>query len=390
MKLDPSLILPVDADQASLVGRVWNPAVAGPSVVTVRQGELVDLSEHFPTVRDLQEHLDPVSALRQVSGPSLGSVAAILENSVEPHIDSKRPRLLAPVDLQAVKACGVTFAESLLERVIEEQAKGDPAQAERIRHDVRARIGTDLSQVQPGSDSAMELKQLLIENGLWSQYLEVGIGPDPEVFSKAQPLSSVGLGARVGLHPVSRWNNPEPEVVLAINSRAEIVGALLGNDVNLRDVEGRSALLLGKAKDNNASCALGPFLRLLDEHYTLEDVKQAEVKLEIVGSDGFRLEGSSSMRKISRSPEELTRATIGPHHQYPDGLVLFLGTMFAPTQDRDTPGNGFTHKVGDWVTIRNPWLGALCNQVELSTNCAPWNFGLADLMRNLARRGLLH
>ncbi len=390
MQLEAEAILPTDAERACLIGRVWNPEVSGPCVVVYRDGDLLDITTSFPTVHDLQEQANPAAAIAQTTGPILGSLVEILSNSLEPTVNSYRSRLLAPVDLQAVKACGVTFAESLLERVIEEQAKGDAKQAERIREEVQSRIGSDLSQVKPGSEAALELKQLLIEQKLWSQYLEVGIGPDPEVFSKAQPMASVGLGARVGLHPISSWNNPEPEVVLAINSRAEIVGAMLGNDVNLRDVEGRSALLLGKAKDNNASCSLGPFLRLFDVNFSLEDVKQAEVQLEIVGPEGFRLEGSSSMNRISRSPEELTQATIGPHHQYPDGLVLFLGTMFAPTKDRDTPGGGFTHKVGDWVTIKTPCLGALSNQVALSPDCPPWTFGTADLMRNLARRGLLN
>ena len=390
MQLEAEAILPTDAERACLIGRVWNPEVSGPCVVVYRDGDLLDITTSFPTVHDLQEQANPAAAIAQTTGPILGSLVEILANSLEPTVNSDRSRLLAPVDLQAVKACGVTFAESLLERVIEEQAKGDAKQAERIREEVQSRIGSDLSQVKPGSEAALELKQLLIERKLWSQYLEVGIGPDPEVFSKAQPMASVGLGARVGLHPISSWNNPEPEVVLAINSRAEIVGAMLGNDVNLRDVEGRSALLLGKAKDNNASCSLGPFLRLFDVNFSLEDVKQAEVQLEIVGPEGFRLEGSSSMNRISRSPEELTQATIGPHHQYPDGLVLFLGTMFAPTKDRDTPGGGFTHKVGDWVTIKTPCLGALSNQVALSPDCPPWTFGTADLMRNLAHRGLLN
>lgn len=277
----------------------------------------------------------------------------------------------------------------MVERVIEERAAGDPAKADAIRERISARIGNSLSNIVPGSEAAAKVKEALMSEGLWSQYLEVGIGPDAEVFSKAQTLSSVGFGAQVGLHPMSSWNNPEPEVVLAVTSRGTIKGATLGNDVNLRDVEGRSALLLSKAKDNNASCAIGPMIRLFDDQFTLDDVRRAELTLTVTGPDGFALEGSSSMSQISRDPEDLVRQTIGRHHQYPDGLMLFLGTLFAPTQDRDTPGGGFTHKVGDVVSIANAQLGTLTNSVHLSTECPEWTFGASHLMRNLAGRGLL-
>ena len=303
--------------------------------------------------------------------------------------DLSLPHLLAPCDLQAVKACGVTFAGSMVERVIEERANGDPARAEAIRARVGAAIGNSLREIRPGSPEAMAVKAALIAEGLWSQYLEVGIGPDAEVFSKAQVLSSVGHGAEIGLHPVSKWNNPEPEIVLAVSSRGRIVGAALGNDVNLRDVEGRSALLLSKAKDNNASCAIGPFIRLFDEGYSLDDVRKAELSLLVEGRDGFVLHGRSSMAQISRDPEDLVAQTIGRHHQYPDGLMLFLGTLFAPTEDRGEPGAGFTHHLGDVVTIAAEGLGALTNRVALSTTCPEWSFGIRALMSNLAKRGLI-
>jgi fumarylacetoacetate (FAA) hydrolase family protein len=303
--------------------------------------------------------------------------------------DATQPWLLAPCDLQSIKAAGVTFASSMLERVIEEKARGNPGAAAAIRTDIQALIGDDLSRLKPGSEQAMALKQVLIAQGVWSQYLEVGIGPDAEIFTKAPVLAAVGCGDDAGVHPASHWNNPEPEVVLAINSRGEVVGATLGNDVNLRDIEGRSALLLGKAKDNNASASIGPFIRLLDEAFTLDDVRQAELSLRVEGSDGFVMDGYSSMARISRDPLELTAQLIGPHHQYPDGAMLFLGTLFAPVQDRDAPGSGFTHKTGDLVTISSPRLGSLRNRIQPTDHCPPWTFGASHLMRNLAQRGLL-
>jgi fumarylacetoacetate (FAA) hydrolase family protein len=291
--------------------------------------------------------------------------------------------------VQAIKACGVTFAVSLLERVIEEQAGGDAAKAVEVRRTITELIGTDLAKIKPGSDAAMRLKAELERRGAWSQYMEVGIGPDAEVFSKSQPMSAVGPGAEVGLYPTSVWNNPEPEIVLAVNSAGQIVGATLGNDVNLRDIEGRSALLLGKAKDNNGSCAIGPFVRLFDERFTLDTVRAASLSLRIEGADGFVLEGVSHMKEISRDPADLVTQTCGAHHQYPDGFMLFLGTMFSPIKDRDAPGAGFTHHLGDVVTIATPSLGALVNTVQLSTGIPPWTFGVRALYRSLAKRGLL-
>jgi fumarylacetoacetate (FAA) hydrolase family protein len=310
----------------------------------------------------------------------------VLANSAPEGRDPRRPWFLAPCDLAAIKAAGVTFVSSMLERVIEEQARGDPAKAESVRKAIVAVIGENLAAVRPGSPDAARLKEVLIEARAWSQYLEVGIGPDAEIFTKAQPMSAVGLGADIGIHPTSQWNNPEPEIVLAVNSRAEVVGATLGNDVNLRDFEGRSALLLGKAKDNNASCAIGPFVRLFDGDFGLDDVRRCELALRVDGPDGFTLNGASSMAKISRDPLDLVAHAIGPNHQYPDGFMLFLGTMFAPTQDRHGPGQGFTHVVGDVVTIATPKLGALVNRVEHSDRIEPWTFGVRALMACLARQ----
>jgi fumarylacetoacetate (FAA) hydrolase family protein len=367
----------MNLDPAGLwIGRIERPGI-GPCVVTLRNNEVVDITDKkAPTVRDIFELDDTAHYVRTAPGETLGDL-------------DQNHQWLAPCDLQSIKACGVTFAGSMVERVIEEQAAGDAAKAEAIRARIGARIGDSLSNIVPGSAEAENVKLALIEEGLWSQYLEVGIGPDAEVFSKAQVLSSVGSGADVGLHPISTWNNPEPEVVLAVTSRGEIKGAALGNDVNLRDVEGRSALLLSKAKDNNASCAIGPMIRVFDETFSLDDVRQAELTLTVKGDDGFILNGASSMSQISRDPADLVRQTIGRHHQYPDGFMLFLGTLFAPTQDRDTPGGGFTHKLGDVVTIENEKLGALTNTVRLSTECPEWTFGASHLMRNLAQRGLL-
>jgi fumarylacetoacetate (FAA) hydrolase family protein len=388
LQLDAKTTLPADAARATLVGRVWRPDVEGPSVVALREDGVFDISRRAATMRDLCEAADPVVAAR-ASGEHIGDFATILANTAEPTRDTARPWFLAPIDLQAVKAAGVTFAVSLLERVIEEQARGAPERAATARAEVEAALGGAIAGLKPGSAEAMELRKLLQAKGLWSQYLEVGIGPDAEIFTKAQPMAAVGTGASIGILPVSRWNNPEPEVVLVVNSRGRIIGATLGNDVNLRDLEGRSALLLGKSKDNNAAAAIGPFVRLFDKNFSLDDVRRAEVTLTVDGPDGFRLEGSSEMEHISRDPAALVSEMMGAHHQYPDGAVLYLGTMFAPIKDRDAPGQGFTHHIGDVVTIAAEKLGALANVVTTCERAPPWTFGTAALMRNLAKRGLL-
>ena len=372
------------------LGRAHSPAKPYPLVVAVRGGEVVDITaEAAPTVRDICEMDDPTAYVCAAGGEGIGNVDEIAANSFAADRDRTRPFLLSPLDLQAVKASGVTFVVSLLERVIEEQARGAPEKAEAIRADIASLIGHDLSKLKPGSPEALEIKAKLIARGAWSQYLEVGIGPDAEIFTKCQPMASVGFGADVGLHPISSWNNPEPEIVVVASSKGRIVGATLGNDVNLRDVEGRSALLLGKAKDNNASASLGPFIRLFDETFSIADVQGAKVSLKVTGEDGFSLEGSSSMAEISRSPEELVAAALGPHHQYPDGMALYLGTMFVPSKDRGEKGKGFTHKVGDIVTISAEKLGALTNRVRLSPDCPHWTYGASHLMRDLAKAGLV-
>ena len=389
MKILKDTTLPADAARATLAGRAWRPDVQGPSVVAIRADGVFDVTAAVPTMRDLCEAKSPAAALRAAAGERIGSLDELLANTPADARDPRRPWLLAPIDLQAIKAAGVTFVASLLERLIEEQARGQPERATAIRGEMLATIGTDLQALKPGSPKAAALKKLLVEKGMWSQYLEVGIGPDAEIFTKAQPMSAVGLGADVGIHPKSEWNNPEPEIVLAIDSRGRTLGATLGNDVNLRDVEGRSALLLGRAKDNNASCAVGPFVRLFDDSFTLDTVRGITVKLEVTGQDGFKLSGSSSIARISRDPADLVAQMIGANHQYPDGAVLFVGTMFAPVEDRDAPGQGFTHKIGDVVTISAPELGALTNRMVRSCDAAPWTFGASHLMRSLAKRGVL-
>jgi fumarylacetoacetate (FAA) hydrolase family protein len=382
-------VLPEDGTSGALVGRVWLPQAQGPAVVAIRGDGVFDISAWFSTVSALCEESDPAGALHGAKGERIGDLDAILANTPPDRRDPKKPWLLAPVDLQVLKAAGVTFAISMLERVIEERARGNPASAEAIRKEVTRLVGDDLSKLKPGSTEAARLKQVLIDQNAWSQYLEVGIGPDAEVFTKAPVLSSVGTGMDAGLHPKSTWNNPEPEVVLVVSSGGKIVGAALGNDVNLRDFEGRSALLLSKAKDNNASCAIGPLLRLFDASFTLDDVRHMDVALNVRGADGFVLDGHSSIGKISRDPSDLVAQTIGRDHQYPDGFALFLGTMFAPVKDRDAPGEGFTHKRDDIVTISAPQLGKLVNRMRSSHDCEPWTFGVGALMKNLAQRKLL-
>ena len=377
MRLAGADILPVDGCAGALVGRLWTED--GPCVIACRASGLFDLSHLAPTMSDLLDLGDPAVAARNYVGVRLCDLDEALAER----------RLLAPCDLAAVKAAGVTFADSLIERVIEERAQGDAAAAARLRHELGAAFGGDLAGLKPGSPPAIALREALIDRGLWSQYLEVGIGPDPEIFTKAQPMSAVGCGAAIGVHPRSQWNNPEPEIVLACASDGRIVGAALGNDVNLRDFEGRSALLLAKAKDNNASCAIGPFIRLFDHTFTLDDVRAARVGLTITGRDDFRLEGENVLARISRDPEDLAAATCGPEHQYPDGFMLFLGTMYVPTADRRAPGLGFTHEEGDIVRIASEKLGALVNVVTTSDRAPPWTFGVRALMRSLAKRGLL-
>ncbi|HEV2778066.1 MAG TPA: fumarylacetoacetate hydrolase family protein [Actinophytocola sp.] len=382
--------LPADGAAGALVGRVFVPEAGGPSVVVVRADGLYDVTSAFPTVRDLCESVDPAGGLRAATGERLCSLDEALVNTPVEARDRRRPWLLAPIDLQVVKAAGVTFVVSLLERVIEERVRGDAAGADAVRASVTAVLGDrGLAEVRPGSPEAAALAEWLVAQGVWSQYLEVGIGKDAEIFTKAPVLAAVGTATDAGIHPDSRWNNPEPEVVLAVASTGRVVGAMLGNDVNLRDVEGRSALLLPKAKDNNASAALGPFLRLFEPGFTLDDVRAATVTLTVDGTDGHHLDGSSAMASISRDPADLVGQMLGPHHQYPDGAVLYLGTMFAPIGDRDTPGTGFTHHVDDIVTISAPALGSLTNRIRTSDACEPWTFGTADLFRSLAARGVL-
>lgn len=381
--------LPEDGAVGVLAGRVWRPSVEGPSIVSIREDGVYDITQHAPTMRDLAEIETAINIIQDAPGERIGSLADLLANTPEAQRNPEQPWLLAPIDLQAVKAAGVTFARSMLERVIEEQAQGAPEKADAIRAEVSAQLGGDLRNLVPGSAEALALKKTLIAQDAWSQYLEVGIGEDAEIFSKAQPMAAVGHGMDAGLHPRSIWNNPEPEVVLLVNSTGNIVGATLGNDVNLRDFEGRSALLLSKAKDNNASATIGPFIRFFDGFFTLDTVRGMEVKLTVTGEDGFKMTGSSSMSEIARDPEALVGEMIGTTHQYPDGAVLYLGTMFAPTEDRGEPGMGFTHETGDIVTISTPALGSLSNRMTTSDNAPPWTFGTAALMRNLAARGLL-
>lgn len=380
-------VLPADAEKAVLVARVWDPETGGPRVAAVRGDEVYDLQGETPTVAGLLAGGDPAAVVRSAvarAGEPRWSTAELLE-AAELAEAIERPHFLAPIDLQVVKACGVTFVESMIERVIEERAGGDPNRAAQLRERVGAALGGSLDGVRPGSVEAERAKAVLQEEGLWSQYLEVGIGKDPEVFTKAPVLSSVGYGARIGVLKASEWNNPEPELVLLVAPDGRPVGATLGNDVNLRDIEGRSALLLGKAKDNNASSAIGPFIRLFDGEFTLDSLRDEEILLEVQGRDGFRLEGRNSLAHISRPFEELIAATLGRHHQYPDGFALFTGTLFAPVQDRGEAGRGFTHLVGDHVEISSPRLGMLANTVALCEELPPWDYGIGRFFEYLAR-----
>jgi fumarylacetoacetate (FAA) hydrolase family protein len=386
--------LPADGLAGTIIGRAWVPAVvtgsvAGPSPVLLKEEGVFDLSRLAPTCAELLSTGVHLTGLDLSEFPCLGSFEEIIENALAAQPDEENPYFLSPIDLQSIKACGVTFMVSMLERVIEERAGGDAAKAKAVRQKIKTRIGGEITNIVPGSPESEELKTVLQAEGLWSQYLEVGIGPYAEVFTKSQPMSSVGIGAEIGILPYSSWNNPEPEIVLLVTPDAKVIGATLGNDVNLRDIEGRSALLLGKAKDNNASCSIGPFIRLFDDTYDIEDVRTAEVMLTIEGEDGFQLQEVSPMSLISRDVLDLVSQTISEHHQYPDGIALFTGTLFAPTQDRGGKGQGFTHKIGDIVCISSEKLGKLQNRVTYTNEAPPWEFGISALMKNLSRRGIL-
>jgi len=389
LDLDLDSTLPTDGTAGTLIGRAWVPDAGGPSPVALVGDQVIDVSGAFATVSDLGEQADPATALSEVTGVSIGSIAEVIANTPPATRDSSRPWLLSPVDLQTLKASGVTFAVSMIERVIEERVRGNMEAAASMREEILTEIGADLTRVKPNTVEAEALKKYLVARDLWSQYLEVGLGPDAEIFTKGPTMSSMGTGVPVGYLSASAWNNPEPEAVIAVASTGRIWGGMLGNDVNLRDIEGRSALLLGRAKDNNASCALGPFIRVFDSTFSLEDMRTLSISLEIDGEDGFHLEGSSEMSQISRDPEDLVAQLLGEHHQYPDGAVLMLGTMFAPVTDRDVVGSGFTHHRGDVVRISAGQLGSLVNHVEESERCEPWEFGIVSMMRNLAGRNLL-
>jgi len=385
-KLTAAQVLPSDGYAGTLVGRALFPGVfPGPCVVAIREDGVHNISGTVPTMAQLLNAPNPLATLQRAlrNCVYLGPLESLLENSTPSTHDPLKPYLLTPIDLQAVKAVGLTFVNGLLQRFADDN--GGAATVAKMEK----AAGVALGKILPGSEEAARLRTALMEDGLWNDTLEVGFGPDVELFTKAQPLSAVGTGAEIAVLPTSKQTFAEPEVVLMLNADGKICGATLGCDMTARDVEARSLLLLGRAKDQNATCAVGPFIRLFDQTFSLPNVQGMNLTYAFEGADDAVFTDTGSMDQIGRGLITLARQVVNEHHGYPDGVALFTGCMFKAPSSRGASDTPFTHQVGDVVIIKASPLGTLINRVNTTDKVRPWSFGMSDLMANLANRQLL-
>lgn len=217
--------------------------------------------------------------------------------------------LLAPIDRQEVWAAGVTYRRS-------KQARMDE------------------------SESAARFYDMVYE------------APRPELFFKANALRVAGPNAPVRIRSDSKWNVPEPELALVLNSRLKLVGYTIGNDMSSRDIEGENPLYLPQAKVYYQCCGLGPVVTLAN---TMPPIGEVDIRMSIWRSDIEVFSGETSLRQMARTFDELIE-WLGRDNTFPDGVILLTGTGIVPADD-------FTLRKNDRVEISVDGIGTLVNVV---------------------------